>query len=482
MGKITKNYIYNLLFQLLILALPLILSPYLVRVLGADQLGIYSFVTSTANIIVTVGLLGTYNYGCRQIAYTRDITEDSNTAYNQILTIRILLGIALTIIYGIVCWVESEYSLYFLLYYSWVLSMIIDPSWFFVGQEDMKATAIKNSAVRLITVALIFLFVKRENDLTAYVAIMGFSALICNVLLFLQVKKYKVSYHFSLEKVSYHLKGSLSLFWPQVATLMYLQVDKIMLKYLTSDISQVSFYDYGEKIVTIPLTLITTLSTVMMPRIANEYANNNTTGMRELLIKAGKFSMMLAMPMMFGMAICANKLIPWYLGAAYAPSIMVIILVSPIIVTNSLSGISGNQYFVATDQTNLLLKAYVSAAILNILINAILIPKYGCNGAAIATVIAAIASVLIQYYYMHKQLNIGVFIGFSLKYFLYAFFMGIGVLLVGIKLPAKPMTSVIQILVGLAIYSFILLITKDKNLIFVLQKFKSMKIFKKKRF
>ena len=192
--------------------------------------------------------------------------------------------------------------------------MIIDPSWFFVGQEDMKATAIKNSAVRLITVALIFLFVKRENDLTAYVAIMGFSALICNVLLFLQVKKYKVSYHFSLERVSYHLKGSLSLFWPQVATLMYLQVDKIMLKYLTSDISQVSFYDYGEKIVTIPLTLITTLSTVMMPRIANEYANNNTAGMRELLIKAGKFSMMLAMPMMFGMAISANKLIPWYLG------------------------------------------------------------------------------------------------------------------------------------------------------------------------
>ena len=201
MGKITKNYFYNLLFQLLILVLPLILSPYLVRVLGSDQLGVYSFVTSTANIIVTVGLLGTYNYGCRQIAYTRDLIEDSNAAYSQILTIRILLGIALTIIYGIVCWAEREYSLYFLLYYSWVLSMIIDPSWFFVGQEDMKATAIKNSAVRLITVALIFLFVKRENDLTAYVAIMGFSALICNALLFLQIKKYKISYYFSLEKV-----------------------------------------------------------------------------------------------------------------------------------------------------------------------------------------------------------------------------------------------------------------------------------------
>lgn len=475
MGKITKNYIYNLVFQLLVLILPLLLSPYLVRVLGADQLGVYSFVTSTANIIVTVGLLGTYNYGCRQIAYTRDLTEGSSATYSQILTIRFLLGIVLTVIYGIVCWAESEYSLYFLLYYSWVLSMIIDPSWFFVGQEDMKATAIKNLAVRLITVALIFLFVKREDDLITYVAIMGFSALICNILLFLQIKKYQISYHVSLQRVRYHLKGSLSLFWPQVATLMYLQADKIMLKYLTTDISQVSFYDYGEKIVTIPLTLITTLSTVMMPRIANEYANNNTTGMRELLIKAGKFSMMLAMPMMFGMAICANKLIPWYLGMAYTPSIMVIILVSPIIVTNSLSGISGNQYFVATNQTNLMLKAYISAAVLNILINAVLIPRYGCNGAAIATVIAAVASVVIQYYYMHKQLNIGVFIGFSLKYLLYALIMGMGVLLVGIKLTANPMASAIQVFVGVTIYSVILLITKDENLMLLLRKIKSMK-------
>ena len=386
------------------------------------------------------------------------------------MTIRILLGIGLTIIYGFVCMAEREYSLYFLVYYSWVLSMIIDPSWFFVGQEDMKATAIKNTTVRLVAVALIFLFVKKENDLIAYVAIMGFSALVCNAILFLQIRKYKVSYQFSLKKAEYHLKGSLSLFWPQVATLMYLQVDKIMLKYLTNDISQVSFYDYGEKIVTIPLTLITTLSTVMMPRIANEFANNNTDGMRNLLIKAGKFSMMLAMPMMFGMAICSNKLIPWYLGSVYTPSILVIILVSPIIVTNSLNGISGNQYFVATNQTNLLLKAYISAAILNILINAILIPKYGCNGAAIATVIAAVTSVLIQYYYMHKQLKIKVFIGFSLKYFLYGLFMGMCVFLVGINLSATPITSIIQIVVGTIIYFGILLIMKDENLMMILRK------------
>lgn len=470
MGKITRNYLYNLFFQMLVLILPLILSPYLVRVLGSDQLGIFSFVTSTANIVVTIGLLGTYNYGCRQIAYTRDSADDVNSTYKQILTIRILLGVVLTVVYGLVCCIEREYAWYFIIYYAWVLSMIIDPSWFFVGQEDMRATAVKNSAVRLISLVLIFLLVNDKDDLFMYLAIMGFSALICNIILFFQIKKYKVTYTISLDKAVFHLKGSLALFWPQVATLLYLQVDKIMLKYLTDDISQVSFYDYGEKIVTIPLTLITTLSTVMMPRIANEFANHNMDAMRKLLIKAGEFSMMLAMPMMFGIAICANKLIPWYLGDAYFPSILVIILVSPIIVTNSLSGISGNQYLVATNQTKALLKAYVSAAVLNMFINAILIPKYGCNGAAIATVVAATISVFIQYYHVHKQLHISVFFRFSMKYFVYSIPMGIGVYWIGTKSAATPITSILQVLIGAFIYFVVLLAMRDKNLLMVLQR------------
>lgn len=207
-----------------------------------------------------------------------------------------------------------------------------------------------------------------------------------------------------------------------------------------------------------------------MPRIANEFANHNMDAMRKLLIRAGEFSMMLAMPMMFGIAICANKLIPWYLGDAYFPSILVIILVSPIIVTNSLSGISGNQYLVATNQTKALLKAYVSAAVLNIFINAILIPKYGCNGAAIATVVAATISVFIQYYHVHKQLHISVFFRFSMKYFVYSIPMGIGVYWIGTKSAATPITSILQVLIGAFIYFVVLFAMRDKNLLMVLQR------------
>ena len=474
MGKITKNYIYNILFQMITLFAPLFVSPFLTRVLGAEQLGVYSFVTSSANVIVTIGLLGTYNYGCQQVAYYRDDELKCSDVYRQIYSFRLILGIVISVAYFVVTTFEVDYRKYFIIYYTWVLSMIVDPSWFFVGQEEMKATALKNSAIKIITIVLIFAFVRNEMGLITYVGIMGGTALLCNLLLYSQLRNYHVSHRVTTENIKNHLKGSLALFWPQVASLFYLQVDKIMLRYLSGDISNVSYYDYGEKIVTIPLTIITTLSTVMMPRIANEYAKNNHESVRNLLIKAGGFSLMLAMPMMVGMAVCANKLIPWYLGDAYSPSILVIILLSPLILTNSLAGISGTQYLVATNQTNLLLKAYVSAAVCNVIINAATIPFLGCRGAAVATIISSTISVIIQYYYMHKQVGVKEYLMYGIRYFVYSIPVGIVAFVIGLGRDATPVVSLLQVIGGCAVYGIILLATKDRYAGMILGKAKSL--------
>lgn len=479
MGKITKNYIYNLIFQLIAMFIPLLLSPFLTRVLGAEKLGVYSFVTSCANIIVTVGLLGTYNYGCRQIAYYRDDTTKCGRVYNQIFSLRLYLGILLSVVYIVWSILEHEYTVYFLLYNTWVLSMIIDPSWYFVGQEDMKSTVVKNTAIKIITMLLIFVCVHKDNGLFVYVGVMGVGALLGNVWLYFQLGKFNIKHYITKENIKEHFSGALALFWPQVASLLYLQVDKIMLRYLSGDISNVSFYDYSEKIVTIPLTIITTLSTVMMPRIANEYAKNNHESVRSLLIRAGGFSLMLAMPMMVGMAVCSNKLIPWYLGDDYSPSIFIIVLLSPLILTNSLAGISGNQYLVATNQTNLLLKAYVSAAVCNIIINVATIPFFGCGGAAVATIISSTISVIIQYYYMHKQVGVKEYLMYGIRYFVYSIPVGIVAFVIGLGRDATPIVSLLQVIGGCAVYGIILLITKDQYAGMILGKAKSLLIRKR---
>lgn len=468
MGKLISNYIYNFMYQIVVLLVPLILSPFLARTLGADNLGIYSYVYSTCAVISTISLIGTYNYGARQIAYVRDNPTDQKRVYWEIFGLRLVFGVIGILVYFIIgC--SSEYSLYFALFSGWLIAGVFDPSWMFVGIENMKPTVLKNLAVKVISVILIFVTISSKNDLWKYSFIMGGTMLISTVVLLFQVAPYVGRPCLRLTNFKKHFCGSLNLFLPQVATLFYLQVDKIMIKVLYKDINQVSFYDQSEKIVTIPLTFITVLSTVMMPRIANEFANKNYERIKELILSVGKLSLLLACPMMVGIFCIADNFIPWYLGDEFIPTAIAIKIISPIIISNSMVGLSGNQYFTATNQINILMKSYVSAAVANVVVNALLIPQYGFIGAAVATVISSYISVGVQYYYLNKQVKVSVFIRDLAKYLLLSFVMGGLIMMLNNVISDGVIETFADILFGSIVYLSLLLITKDFMLIDILK-------------
>ena len=142
--RIIKNYIYNVMYQLFVMLVPLVLSPYLARTLGTYQLGIYNYISSTATLITTITLLGTYSYGAREVAYFRDDSNKANIIYNEVFSIRCCLGFISLVVYVCIACLSKEYLIYFGFYLPWIVATIIDPSWLFVGYEDMKMTAIKN--------------------------------------------------------------------------------------------------------------------------------------------------------------------------------------------------------------------------------------------------------------------------------------------------------------------------------------------------
>ena len=464
-SKIIRNYMYNTLFQVLVLLTPIILSPYLARVLGPEKLGVYSYAYNIADVIVSFALLGTYTYGCRQIAYVREKEAVCKKTYQEVSTLRLILGTIGSVIYLAITYIQQgERQLVFVILYFWVMAMILDPSWFFVGQEDMKPTAVKNSVIKIVTVCLIFCFVKSSEDITKYTLIISATTLVSNLVLYFQFKKYNVKQLLCFSNLSIHLRGSIALFWTQIATMIYLKVDKIMIEMLTKNASNVAFYDQAEKIVTIPLTFVTVLSTVMMPKIANEFANQNNDEISRLLNKAGQVSLFMACPMMVGIAIIANHFVPWFLGDSFLPSAIVISIISPIIVSNSLSGISGKQFFTATNQINVILIAYMSTAVVNVTINALLIPKFSYIGAAVATVISSYISVLIQYYIMNKQVKMNKTFISGMKYLACSFIMGIIVFYFDKFMSPSPITTIAECVLGFVIYFILLFILRDKTL------------------
>lgn len=465
MGKIAQNYIYNLAYQLLVILTPIITAPYLTRVLGATNLGIYSYVNSSGSIITTLSLLGVYAYGNRQTAYVRDNKNELSQTFWELELVRLVLGTIGTVFYFLYMRINSSYSFYFLLFYPYILAQFLDCSWVYVGLEDMKPAVIKNFITKLINVIGIFLFVRNKNDVWVYIFMLAITTLIANVSIYTQLHKY-ISGPKEIKKIKpqillKHIKGSFYLFLPQAASLFYLQVDKAMIEWFTGNTAQISFYDQAEKIINIPLALITVLSSVMMPRVANEFRKKNYSMIAMLLSKAGRFSLLLAFPLMVGLFIISKQFIPWYLGTEYLPTAHAMMILAPIVLFNSLSSISGAQYFTATNQIRVLMKAYVSAAIINVVVNALLIPTYGYVGAAIATVASSFISVVVQYYYLLKQIKLDEFLKYSLIYAIGSFIMGWCIYGVTNQYCSRAIVTVVQILIGVLIYLIYLCAIKD---------------------
>ena len=461
MKKLVKNYIYNLIYQVFLVIVPLITAPYLAKTLGSKALGIYSYICSVSSIITNLGLIGLNNYGAREVAYSRIEQRKLDKVFADINILRLILLLIISIPYWIII-LKSSYKLYFSIQYILIFSTFIDTSWLMIGLEEMKIVALRNFAAKLITVIGVFLLVKNSNDLWIYFAIFSVATLVTTLSLIFQLKKYINYEHFDLRNMYKHIKGSFLLFLPQVATIMYLQVDKIMLKAM-SDTSQVAFYDQAEKIVSIPLALITALGTVIMPKLATDFRNNHHEEIEKTIQIVIKFSLFASLPMMFGLMSISKTFIPWFLGSEFLPVASAIVIIAPIIVLNSLANISGNQYFTATNQTRIMTISYMAAAIINIILNAILIPKWQYKGAAIATLLSALISVIIQYSVMRKQISVKKAFLASTKYLLASLLMFCMCCILR-TFGSTWYITLMQIFIGVLMYIVILLLTKDEML------------------
>ena len=100
MNDLKKNFFYNVAYQVLILILPLITTPYISRVLGADGIGIYSYTYSIAYTFALVMLLGINNYGNRTIAQYRENKEQVSKKFWGIYCIQFIMSAIVIIIYS----------------------------------------------------------------------------------------------------------------------------------------------------------------------------------------------------------------------------------------------------------------------------------------------------------------------------------------------------------------------------------------------
>lgn len=461
--SISKNYLYNTFFQIFSIIVPLITTPYISRVLLPKNVGINSYVSSIVTLFTTIGLLGLSNYSIREIAYVRKKQEKLNKTFTELCILRLIFMFFTILIYLIYAYFNKKYYLFFIIYIFTILGTFVDLSWLFQGIEEMKTLVVRNFIIKLLSTISIFVFIKNKNDLNLLMFIYSITTLISSVSLYLKIPKYITKITFKDINIRKHIVPNLKLFLPQAATLIYCQFDKVMIEHLTSDISMVGFYNQAEKIVKIPLTIITSLSTVMLPRISENFINKKMDIVKKYINKAFKFSLLLAIPLTFGFIAISTNLVSWFLGDGYEEVSVILTLLSLTIVFISLSSVSGSQYLTATNNTKVLTISYVVSAVINLIVNYLLIGKYGACGAAIGTIIAEFMVFFIQIRSMKKIVRIRELFLYSRNSLIAGIIMFICIMLLNLLKLKGILLTLIQITIAFIIYFVILYILKDET-------------------
>lgn len=455
--SVKLNYIYSVAYQMLLIVTPIITAPILSRRLGPDMIGQQSYCYSIATYFVLFIMLGVTNYGNRCVARVRENRERLSQTFWTIYGFQAIRAVVVLLLYLIFIFIfEQKYFLISFINALYVFSALFDISWLFFGLEQFKLTVPVNFVLKLVNILLIIIFIKEPTDIWKYALIIGMVTTLSNIILWLYLKRFVDWYKPTFSEFIPHIKPELILFIPVIAVSLYKVMDRIMLGEMSPS-SQVGFYTQAESIVNIPMGLITSLGTVMLPRISNLISKGDKESSKRYIENSMTFALMMAFAMMFGLSAIAPTFSITFFGENYAPCGSIIIGLSITIIFISWANIIRTQYLIPNSRDKSFLVSIIIGAVINLCVNYLLIPKYYAMGAVVGTVCAEATVCLVQTFIVRRELPISKYLFEVLPFGLMGLVMFLFVRGVTPLIINPYVQLVVQIFIGVGIYGAMLI-------------------------
>lgn len=519
--NIGKNYLYNLAYNLFLIIVPLVVTPYLSRVLQNDGIGINSFVLTINTYFTMFASFGFGYYAQREIAKHQGNKQRQSNTFWEIMFAKGLtsaLSFGLYFLMTFTVPVLEVYRSYLLIYSCTILMIALDTSFMFSGNEDFKQISLRTILVRTVEIALVFIFVKKNTDLWIYVLIYSVGSLGNSIILFPFLRKYLVKPNAFLP--TRHFIPSLRLFIPALATSLYSMLDKAMIGFLIPSsetmvemnaygqivikkVSEVQsgYYQQADKIVRMLLTVITALGSVMTPRNTELIRRGQEEEAKKNVMKSVRFVFFLGVPMALGLVAISRTFVPWFFGMGYQEVTLLMIVLSALILLAGLTSIFGMQYLIPKEKDTAFTIAAIAGALLNLGLNFLLIPHigfldpimttlfgpdarwgFGANGAAWASILAEAFVLFWQIWFVRKDFKWREVFFSSWRSWIAGLTMAAVVIPLGFLLPYGkvenfPMWMLILVtfgvvLAGILVYGFMEWVLKDQMFFLAVRKIK----------
>ncbi len=404
MASIKKNFLYYLLFIITNILFPVLVFPYIARILGPEGLGNSQFALQFSKYFVLIASLGIPIYGMREVAKVKHRKLRLSKLVSELIILNIVTAVLSTIIYLAVIGFTQTFANQqhlFLIAGLQVLLGCLSIDWFFAGLEDFKIITIRTLVIRLATVVMLLLFVKTKDDVLPYL-IISILSIIAGYLWVFFYALTKIKIVVKGLQFTNHLRPIFLIFLMNVCITMYTVFDTVWIGLLSTPVA-IGLYTSAMKLCKIGIPFVTSLGTVLIPRSARKFAVDEKVPQH--LNASYNFIVDLAVPMGVGLFLLSPELLEIFSGSEFLPALWSMRLLAALPLFIGLSNLFGMQMLSASGNDLSLLFCVFGGMLLNILLNVLLVPSMAHTGAAIAMFFTELAVTLLTFAVSKAKFN-----------------------------------------------------------------------------
>ncbi len=397
--SIKLNFIMNAILQISAFIFPLITFPYVSRILGPSGTGNVSFATSIVTYFALFAQLGIPTYGIRATARVRDDKKLLSKTVQEIFIINaVMCVLAYFVFFVVLNLVPKMYNdkVLFIIISSTILFNSVGMDWLYKGLEKYTYITFVSIIFKFIALILMFVCVHHKNDYVIYGAISIFAASasnICNLVNIHKLIYIKPIFNYEFTK---HFRPIMIFFAMSCATTIYTNLDTVMLGFMKDNV-EVGYYNAAIKIKNVLLGVVTSLGTVLLPRASYYIENNMYSEFKRIAGKALNFVVLISFPLCLYFILFAKEGVLFLSGDAYTEAILPMQILMPTLIFIGLTNIMGIQMLIPLGREKVVLYSEIAGAIVDLVINTILIPIMASSGAAIGTLVAEMVVWIVQY-------------------------------------------------------------------------------------
>lgn len=468
--SLAKNYFFQFSYQVLVLVVPLIISPYLTRTLKENALGMYTYINSISFYFLILANLGIGVYGKRAISRIIDDSERLRKTFWSLLYVHIGSSVVAVLLYiaFISFFVNENQSIYYI-NAIYVISAMFDITWFYYGIENFSSVVIKNAVVKVVGCVLIFAFVKSPDDLWKYTLIMASTICLGQAIMIPQATKLVKPTAVTRNECIVHIKPILFFSIAIIASSLYTVFDKTLLGLLSTKDS-VAFYEYSNQIIMVPQTFVGVIGTVMFPRACKLVSMGLKTEQRKLMNISFLITAFIGIGSMFGLLAIAKEFAVIYFGESFASCGGIMMALSPLVYIIGTGSVLRSQCLIPNGMDKQFNFSILYNAIINIVLSLSLIPRIGVYGAVIGTFSAELFGLVYQLYICKSFISISDLLKTVTPFSIMGMIMFIFIKIIEVYVMESVAGLLIKIAAGAVIYCilsgvYIVMFNKDTRVL-----------------